>query len=96
MGVINSPNNAETNLSKHSGPGSEIEHNITFSARDVMATFDTITPSGTLNIYKTGDNEMTLAGDFDGIADEYNISGGKLIASDENLASSDTVNVNNA
>ena len=96
LGVINSLNNAEINLSQNSGLGFEIENNITLDAGDVMANFDTITPSGTLNIYKTGDNEMTLAGDFDGIADEYNISGGKLIASDENLASSDTVNVNNA
>ena len=96
LNVINSLNNAEINLSQNSGLGFEIENNITLDAGDVMANFDTITPSGTLNIYKTGDNEMTLAGDFDGIADEYNISGGKLIASDENLASSDTVNVNNA
>ena len=96
LGVINSLNNAEINLSQNSGLGFEIENNITLDDDDVMANFDTITPSGTLNIYKTGDNEMTLAGDFDGIADEYNISGGKLIASDENLASSDTVNVNNA
>ena len=96
LGVINSLNNAEINLSQNSGLGFEIENNITLDAGDVMENFDTITPSGTLNIYKTGDNEMTLAGDFDGIADEYNISGGKLIASDENLASSDTVNVNNA
>ena len=96
LGVINSLNNAEINLSQNSGLGFEIENNITLDAGDVMANFDTITPSGTLNIYKTGDNEMTLAGDFDGIADEYNISGGKLIASDENLASNDTVNVNNA
>ena len=96
LGVINSLNNAEINLSQNSGLGFEIENNITLDAGNVMANFDTITPNGTLNIYKTGDNEMTLAGDFDGIADEYNISGGKLIASDENLASNDTVNVNNA
>ena len=96
LGVINSLNNAEINLSQNSGLGFEIENNITLDAGDVMVNFDTITPNGTLNIYKSGDNEMTLAGDFDGIADEYNISGGKLIASDENLASNDTVNVNNA
>ena len=96
LGVINSLNNAEINLSQNSGLGFEIENNITLDAGDVMANFDTITPSGTLNIYKFGDGEMTLAGDFDTVSDEYFVEGGKLIASNSNISNQDTITVNNS
>src|SRR5699024_2570357 len=47
-------------------------------------------------IYKCGDGEMTLAGDFDGVSDEYFVEGGKLIASNSNISNQDTITVNNS
>ena len=94
--LMNSFSNADINLSENSGLGFDSDNNFTLDVDDIISSHDTITPNGTLNIYKFGDGEMTLAGDFDGVSDEYFVEGGKLIASNSNISNQDTITVNNS
>src|SRR5699024_8308497 len=94
--LMNSFSNADINLSENSGLGFDSDNNFTLNVDDIISSHDTITPNGTLNIYKFGDGEMTLAGDFDGVSDEYFVEGGKLIASNSNISNQDTITVNNS
>ena len=94
--LMNSFSNADINLSQNSGLGFDSDNNFTLDVDDIISSHDTITPNGTLNIYKFGDGEMTLAGDFDGVSDEYFVEGGKLIASNSNISNQDTITVNNS
>ena len=94
--LMNSFSNADINLSENSGLGFDSDNNFTLDVDDIISSHDTITPNGTLNIYKFGDGEMTLAGDFDGVSDEYFVEGGKLIASNSNISNQDTIKVNNS
>lgn len=94
--LMNSFSNADINLSENSGLGFDSDNNFTLDVDDIISSHDTITPNGTLNIYKFGNGEMTLAGDFDGVSDEYFVEGGKLIASNSNISNQDTITVNNS
>lgn len=94
--LMNSFSNADINLSQNSGLGFDSDNNFTLDVDDIISSHDTITPNGTLNIYKFGNGEMTLAGDFDGVSDEYFVEGGKLIASNSNISNQDTITVNNS
>ena len=94
--LMNSFSNADINLSENSGLGFDSDNNFTIDVDDIISSHDTITPNGTLNIYKFGNGEMTLAGDFDGVSDEYFVEGGKLIASNSNISNQDTIKVNNS
>lgn len=94
--LINSFSNADINLSQNSGLGFDSDNNFTLDADDIISSHDTITPNGTLNIYKFGNGEMTLAGDFDTVSDEYFVEGGKLIASNSNISNQDKITVNNS
>lgn len=94
--LMNSFSNADINLSQNSGLGFDSDNNFTLDVNDIISSHDTITPNGTLNIYKFGNGEMTLAGDFDGVSDEYFVEGGKLIASNSNISNQDTITVNNS
>lgn len=94
--LMNSFSNADINLSQNSGLGFDSDNNFTLDVDDIISSHDTITPNGTLNIYKFGDGEMTLAGDFNGVSDEYFVEGGKLIASNSNISNQDTITVNNS
>ena len=94
--LINSFSNADINLSQNSGLGFDSDNNFTLYVDDIISSHDTLTPNGTLNIYKFGDGEMTLAGDFDTVSDEYFVEGGKLIASNSNISNQDTITVNNS
>ena len=94
--LINSFSNADINLSENSGLGFDSDNNFTLDVDDIISSHDTLTPNGTLNIYKFGNGEMTLAGDFDGVSDEYFVEGGKLIASNSNISNQDTITVNNS
>lgn len=94
--LINSFSNAVIKLSENSGLGFDSDNNFTLNVDDIISSHDTITPNGTLNIYKFGDGEMTLAGDFDTVSDEYFVEGGKLIASNSNISNQDTITVNNS
>ena len=94
--LINSFSNADINLSQNSGLGFDSDNNFTLDVDDIILSHDTLTPNGTLNIYKFGDGEMTLTGDFDTVSDEYFVEGGKLIASNSNISNQDTITVNNS
>lgn len=94
--LINSFSNADINLSENSGLGFDSDNNFTLNVDDIISSHDTLTPNGTLNIYKFGDGEMTLTGDFDGVSDEYFVEGGKLIASNSNISNQDKITVNNS
>lgn len=94
--LMNSFSNADINLSQNSGLGFDSDNNFTLDVNDIISSHDTITPNGTLNIYKFGNGEMTLAGDFDGVSDEYFVEGGKLIASNSNISNQDKITVNNS
>lgn len=94
--LMNSFSNADINLSEDSGLGFDSDNNFTLDVDDIISSHDTITPNGTLNIYKFGDGEMTLAGDFDTVSDEYFVEGGKLIASNSNISNQDKITVNNS
>ena len=94
--LMNSFSNADINLSQNSGLGFNSDNNFTLDVDDIISSHDTITPNGTLNIYKFGNGEMTLTGDFDGVSDEYFVEGGKLIASNSNISNQDTITVNNS
>lgn len=94
--LINSFSNADINLSENSGLGFDSDNNFTLDVDDIISSHDTLTPNGTLNIYKFGDGEMTLAGDFDTVSDEYFVEGGKLIASNSNISNQDKITVNNS
>ena len=94
--LMNSFSNADINLSENSGLGFDSDNNFTLDVDDIISSHDTLTPNGTLNIYKFGDGEMTLAGDFDAVSDEYFVEGGKLIASNSNISNQDTITVNNS
>lgn len=94
--LMNSFSNADINLSQNSGLGFDSDNNFTLNVDDIISSHDTLTPNGTLNIYKFGGGEMTLAGDFDTVSDEYFVEGGKLIASNSNISNQDTITVNNS
>lgn len=94
--LIKSFSNADINLSEDSGLGFDSDNNFTLNVDDIISSHDTLTPNGTLNIYKFGDGEMTLAGDFDTVSDEYFVEGGKLIASNSNISNQDKITVNNS
>lgn len=94
--LMNSFSNADINLSQNSGLGFDSDNNFTLNVDDIISSHDTLTPNGTLNIYKFGGGEMTLAGDFDTVSDEYFVEGGKLIASNSNISNKDTITVNNS
>lgn len=94
--LIKSFSNADINLSEDSGLGFDSDNNFTLDVDDIISSHDTLTPNGTLNIYKFGDGEMTLEGDFDTVSDEYFVEGGKLIASNSNISNQDTITVNNS
>lgn len=94
--LINSFSNADINLSQNSGLGFDSDNNFTLDADDIISSHDTLKPNGTLNIYKFGNGEMTLAGDFDTVSDEYFVEGGKLIASNSNISNQDKITVNNS
>ena len=94
--LIKSFSNADINLSKNSGLGFDSDNNFTLYVDDIISSHDTLTPNGTLNIYKFGDGEMTLEGDFDTVSDEYFVEGGKLIASNSNISNQDKITVNNS
>lgn len=94
--LMNSFSNADINLSENSGLGFDSDNNFTLNVYDIISSHDTLTPNGTLNIYKFGDGEMTLAGDFDTVSDEYFVEGGKLIASNSNISNQDKITVNNS
>ena len=94
--LMNSFSNADINLSENSGLGFDSDNNFTLDVDDIISSHDTITPNGTLNIYKFGNGEMTLADDFDTVSDEYFVEGGKLIASNSNISNQDTITVNNS
>lgn len=96
LALIKSFSNADINLSENSGLGFDSDNNFTLDVDDIISSHDTLTPNGTLNIYKFGDGEMTLAGDFDAVSDEYFVEGGKLIASNSNISNQDTITVNNS
>ena len=94
--LMNSFSNADINLSQNSGLGFNSDNNFTLDVDDIISSHDTLTPNGTLNIYKFGNGEMTLAGDFDTVSDEYFVEGGKLIASNSNISNQDKITVNNS
>lgn len=94
--LMNSFSNADINLSQNSGLGFDSDNNFTLNVDDIISSHDTLTPNGTLNIYKFGGGEMTLAGDFDTVSDEYFVEGGKLIASNSNISNQDKITVNNS
>lgn len=94
--LMNSFSNADINLSQNSGLGFDSDNNFTLNVDDIISSHDTLTPNGTLNIYKFGGGEMTLTGNFDTVSDEYFVEGGKLIASNSNISNQDKITVNNS